>query len=180
MEPDDIVELMRDVASSKKMMDLFPRSTCHLQRIVRDYRTAENGDLLFDSRVGGRDVGVKFPRHQGWAWFKYTANACGLILPKWARNKHVVTHELSHMIHFMECGSHEAYISEQGHGREFCRIFVHVAQVTLGKEEADKLKTSMRVRGVKYSAKRARRELSDDQKQALCARLETARAAKVH
>ena len=72
-----------------------------------------------------------------------------ISLPKWARSKIVILHEVAHII------SPE----EPAHGRGFCRLLCDMVQRFIGKQEADTLRGSFKKYRVKYSKQFTRPDL---------------------
>jgi putative metallohydrolase (TIGR04338 family) len=78
-------------------------------------------------------------------------------LPTWAHSKHVVLHELAHII----CGS------GVGHHWTFARAFEDLVSRFMGREQAKKLRAAYRKHGVKRAPPR---EMTEEAKAALAAR----------
>jgi hypothetical protein len=106
-----------------------------------------------------------------------TASYATLTLPKWARNKGVILHELAHTAHARYEGDYTVR-QEAAHGWRFCSIYIGLVQHFIGKDAADNLKAAFKAGKVKYTAPRAKRQLTDEQKAAGAARLAAARAAR--
>lgn len=96
-----------------------------------------------------------------WPWVRFVqvlpgqgrSSACGGVawhrqpymkLPKWARTKLVIMHELAHGL----TSRHAA------HGREFCAVYLQLVHHYIGKEEAMLLKAAFRKNRVKYTQAR--------------------------
>ncbi len=88
--------------------------------------------------------------------FQSSANKAGwgISLPKWARTRATILHELSHVI-----TEHEAWFSGveewqwpklPAHGRAFCRNFLALVGRWMGKDEAARLRDSFRDNGAKW------------------------------
>lgn len=101
------------------------------------------------------------------------ANDHYIRLPKFARNRGYVAHEVAHMIHFRLM-----WVKEAAHGWEYCSIYLQVVTAVFGKEASDELKESFKKHKVKFRAPRKGRVLSEEEKQVLRERLAKARAAK--
>ncbi len=65
-----------------------------------------------------------------------------ICLPRWARNKMTILHEICHM--------HYTSNFVASHGREFCKLFINAVKRWIGKEEADLLRYAYKTYGVKY------------------------------
>lgn len=86
----------------------------------------------------------------------------------WTRQPAIVLHEISHLV---------AGVSQQ-HGWKFCAVYLDLVRHFMGKEAHDKLKASFKAHRVRFTAPRAKREISEEQRAALVERLAVARAAK--
>lgn len=78
-------------------------------------------------------------------------------LPKWARQKWVIIHELTHILAPKPHGSH---------GRLFCAIYLDLLDHFLGSDKASALKAEMKKRNVKYSPRRSVPEVDSRHKAA--------------
>lgn len=67
-----------------------------------------------------------------------------ITLPKWARTKDVILHELAHAI----CPNWEQ------HGRLFARTFLELVKLYMGKPEHDRLRDAFREAGVRFTPRR--------------------------
>lgn len=73
-----------------------------------------------------------------------------LNLPRWARTKWVVLHELAHTITIR--GNPRPV---PGHGREYAAVFLKLVHLFLGADEAKRLKAAYKANKVKFRPKRA-------------------------
>jgi putative metallohydrolase (TIGR04338 family) len=96
----------------------------------------------------------------------------GISIPTWARNEGIVIHELAHVVCQREHGYNVA-----GHGWQFCSIYLTLTLHAMGREAHDALKKAFKENRVRYTKPRARRQLSDEQRQALADRLALGRLA---
>lgn len=89
-------------------------------------------------------------------------------MPKWARKEWVMLHELAH------------YVTPQrpAHGWQFAANYLLLVQHQLGKEAADALRAKFKFFRVRYTKPRAKRPMTEEQKQVLRERLVKARAAR--
>jgi putative metallohydrolase (TIGR04338 family) len=110
-------------------------------------------------------------------------------IPLWARNEAVVLHELAHVIHKRGMYEHitrqygmrpptkeEDPLWHQGHGYQFCRIFLDLVLLYMGKPAADQLKAAFKAGRVRYKAPR---RLSPEQRLALANRLRRLRGEPI-
>lgn len=103
-------------------------------------------------------------------------NACAygdwkIAIPLWARNTHIVIHEMAHIVTHRQYGSKVA-----GHGWEYANVFLDLVRFIMGNEAHDALKQSFKDHKVKFTKPRTRKPLSTEEKMALAARLAEARA----
>lgn len=96
----------------------------------------------------------------------------GIKIPLWARNEAVVIHELAHTVTHRQHGYDTA-----AHGWQFCSVYLTLTLHAMGREAHDTLKRAFRENRVRYTAPRAKRELTDEQRQALADRLALGRLA---
>lgn len=94
-----------------------------------------------------------------------------ITLPLWARKEWVVLHEISHLI--VSSRKHAF------HGWKFCEVYLDLVRHCMGKEVHDRLKAEFKARNVKFTAPRAKRQLTEEQKAVLRERMAKARAAKL-
>ena len=93
-----------------------------------------------------------------------------------SRPKAFNTSQLCHLIvqHDYRCkGPKPAW-----HGWEFCQTYLKVVGNVMGPEARDALKASFKEEKVRFTPPRKKRELTEEQKQILRARMAVARAAK--
>ena len=104
------------------------------------------------------------------------ALACGaweIKLPKWARQDWVAVHELAHIIHHRSGNWRK---TEAAHGWQFCAIYLKLVLYVLGREKHDALKAAFKAHKVRFTEPR-KRNLTDEQRQALADRLAAYRKA---
>ena len=96
-----------------------------------------------------------------------SANANEMDLSRWARQKWIVIHELAHVVDHNENGL-PRHIWHQGHGWQFCRIYLTLVNLAFGYEAEKALRASFKAHGVKYMQPKTERtarhprELSDE------------------
>jgi putative metallohydrolase (TIGR04338 family) len=91
-----------------------------------------------------------------------------LTLPRWARYRWVVLHEIAHVL---------APISPPPHSWQFAAIYLDLVRHFLGKDDEARLKQCFRKYKVRWRPK-ARRTLTPEQREAARERLVAARAAR--
>jgi putative metallohydrolase (TIGR04338 family) len=94
-----------------------------------------------------------------------------LRVPRWARSRWVLLHELAHALVFSFSDSHAP------HGWEFCECYLYLVRVFLGRWAEDALKAEFKARRVRYRPPR-KRQMSDEQRQAARERMLAYHAAK--
>ena len=87
-----------------------------------------------------------------------------VTFPRKMRCKWVVLHELAHVLTPWEYA---------GHGREFCRTYLHLIKLFFGEETQNKLKAAMKKHKCKYSKTHTRwkQPLTQEEKDVMLARL---------
>jgi hypothetical protein len=88
-----------------------------------------------------------------------------IAIPKWARTKMIVLHELSHIA--LSRTTLRDCKSIAPHGREFAAFYLKIVRRFLGVEVHDQLRAAFVKGGVKYKPKKV---LSDEQREILRAR----------
>lgn len=97
-----------------------------------------------------------------------------ITLPRWARNRAVMLHELSHLVVSLEYRRSECAF----HGWQFCQVYLNLVRSVMGQDIHDALKAQFKKDRVKFTPPRAKRKMTEEQKQVLRDRLVVARAAK--
>lgn len=95
----------------------------------------------------------------------------GVTLGKHHYNELIVIHELVHVLVGSEGGA--------WHNWRFCATYLDLVRHAIGKETHDELKAAFKAHRVKFTAPRAKRELTEEQRQVLRERIAKARAAKL-
>lgn len=87
-----------------------------------------------------------------------------VAFPRKMRINWVVVHEIAHVLTPMEYA---------GHGREFCRTYLHLVKLFFGEETQNKLKAAMKKHKCKYSKQHTRwkKPLTQEEKDIMLARL---------
>lgn len=116
-----------------------------------------------------RPVTVEAGRNGGHAWGTHT-----ISLGRYGRQDWVVLHELAHIATTRRYGD----LAAAAHGWQFCDTYLRLVRTWLGKPQRDALRAAFRAHGVRYTAPRAKRQLTPEQKAELTARLARAREAK--
>ena len=90
------------------------------------------------------------------------ANRDMIELNKWARKKWIILHELAHDIDWNENGSPNARW-HQGHGWQFCQIYIHIVGMVFGHDCKTELRQEMKAGGVRDTRPRgARNQFPND------------------
>lgn len=95
-------------------------------------------------------------------------------IPLWARNEAVVIHELAHTVALREFGRRG---DAAFHGWQFCSVYLKLTLYGMGRDAHDALKAAFKKNRVRFTAPRAKRQLTEDQRQALADRLALGRLA---
>jgi putative metallohydrolase (TIGR04338 family) len=98
------------------------------------------------------------------------AGAAGrmITMPKWSRTEHSTLHEVAHIV---TTGDHAS------HGWQFAAHELELVHHMMGKAKADALKASFKAHNVRFTKPRAKRVLTEAEKEVLRERLAKARAA---
>jgi putative metallohydrolase (TIGR04338 family) len=99
------------------------------------------------------------------------ANSSGIYMPRHARQKWIVLHELSHTIVRRRHG----VVKAAGHGWQFAETYLLLVRHVMGVDAHDRLKAQFKEHRVRFREPKKRRELSEEQRQALRERLYEAR-----
>jgi len=116
------------------------------------------------------DEGRKGRRMACWKSWEKTIH-----LPSWARTELIILHELAHAAHD---GSPDWDWTQAAHGWQFCAVYLQLVQRYLGRSAHDILAASFKLGGVRYQKPRAKRVLTEEQKQVLRDRLAAHREEK--
>lgn len=92
----------------------------------------------------------------------------------WLLNELTLLHELAHTIRSRTYGDHLV----ASHGWEWASVYVGLVQRFMGRDCAGMLKARFREAKIRFTKPRARRELTEEQRQALRDRLAAARARR--
>lgn len=84
------------------------------------------------------------------------ANSQRMALNKWARQKYIVVHELAHVVDCNENGTIDKPW-HQGHGWQFCQIYLQLVSAAFGAEAKVALRDSFRDEGVRFNRPRGAR-----------------------
>lgn len=116
---------------------------------------------------------VKFPVFvgDGRARRRPCANSSGIFMPRHARQKWIVLHELSHTI----IRRRYSVLRAAGHGWQFAEAYLLLVRHVMGVEAHDRLKAQFKEHRVRFREPKKRRELTEEQRQALRERLYEAR-----
>lgn len=101
--------------------------------------------LVKGELIGYRPSGIQiYPgKHGG------HANNHGMWLDRWARKKWIIIHELAHTVNHNENGSPNS-LALQGHGWQFCAIYLQLVQMAFGIEAKKALKAEFRNGNVRH------------------------------
>ena len=122
---------------------------------IREYRYSNWGYKQQPYIVGnsnGRLHGIEIKPTSKGGW----ANDSTIALNKWARQKYVILHELAHVIDWNENGE-TGKIYHQGHGWQFCAIYLQLIFMAFGYEAKKALREEFKKHGVKYTKPRSMR-----------------------
>lgn len=78
------------------------------------------------------------------------ASGTTIYLDKWARQKYIVVHELAHVVDRNENGAPNKPW-HQGHGWQFCLIYLKLVELAFGHDAKKELRDSFRNEGVRFN-----------------------------
>ena len=149
---EDIEAYVRYVFGLKRVQNAFPKAMPKGASSFSGWQVPRVGDGRHRRRAG--------------------ATPYAIFMPRRARHKWVVLHELAHTIS-LRIDSRIA-----GHGWEYCETYLLLVRYALGVEAHDLLKASFKKHRVKFRAPRKRRELTAEERAALVERMRKARASR--
>lgn len=119
-----IASTMAHVLETGSVDDVAPVAVKKLKPILNGaFEETHPGVFVSDVLCGDRKFFLQLPRYSDTSQFKCTSNMVGLMLPEHGRNAAIVSHELAHLLRFLELGLHK-YMEEDDHGREFQETYV--------------------------------------------------------
>jgi hypothetical protein len=143
-EMKDLERFAKKVWASRRMKKAFPKATSRFLAI---------GDGRGHTRFATG----------GWA---------GVDMPRFARNTHIMLHELAHVVDQRENGSQWG-----GHGWRYCAVYLKMVLYVFGREAHNELKASFKKHRVRIRPK-TKRNMSEEQRAALRLRMAAAREAR--
>lgn len=127
---------------------------------VKKYRTRDSG------RVAA--LNIRLEKTHGGGRAERMFDGWEIRLGTWARCDLVLIHEITHCV----------VTTGPAHGWKFAEVFLDLVRHFMGKDAHDVLKASFKKHRVKFTAPRAKRELTPEQRAVLVERMAKARAAK--
>lgn len=151
---------------------LVPREEMTQKQMLRRLRQVTHSKWM---RKAYKQLGTNVPlafNRQSWA----TGGARGMRFPPSGvlLNEMTLLHELAHVVQHRTPGGHLT----AGHGWEWASVYVALVQRFMGRESARLLKLHFRQAKIRFTQPRAKRQLTEEQKQALRDRLAAARASR--
>lgn len=149
-ELEDVWEWTYKLMRSAKFARRYPRTHNNLGRrkMVAERQTPWGGQVYVQGRVvdkkglyGTASGLIIRPKARGGC-----ANANEMDLSRWARQKWIVIHELAHVVDHNENGV-PWHIWHQGHGWQFCRIYLTLVNLAFGYEAEKALRASFKAHG---------------------------------
>lgn len=144
----------------------------YLQKVIsgkvfqRHYPYVKDWTIVIRAGQGSRKASASRVQ-SGWDEFH-----C-ITLPKWARRKAVILHELAHHINDVE-SRNKPYAT---HGWEFAAIFLDLVQKGMGKEDRQRLKDEFKARKV-YTWEKKRSAHTEEHRKMLSERMSRMNAAR--
>lgn len=112
----------------------------------RDMLTKEECKNFVDRLMESPWVVNRWGRRKVWVEFRESRRASGsplgwIRLPSWARNPWVILHEIAHVV---------APAADEGHGAEYCSVYLDLIRHRMGGADGDRLKREFVLGGVKH------------------------------
>jgi hypothetical protein len=121
---DSIARLMASVLETRAVNDAAPVAVKRLKPIVNaTFKETSPGVFVSDVMCGDRKFFLQLPHYSPMSEFKCTSSMVGLKFPEHGRNAPVISHELAHLLRFLELGFSK-YLLEEDHGQEFQETYV--------------------------------------------------------
>jgi hypothetical protein len=121
---DSIARMMASVLESKAVNDVAPVAVKRLKPIVSGtFEETSPGLFVSDVMCGDRKFFLQLPHYSPMSEFKCTSSMIGIKFPEHGRNAPVISHELAHLLRFLELGFSK-YLLEEDHGQEFQETYV--------------------------------------------------------
>ena len=127
---DSIAQLMATVLESESVRAVAPTGVQRLKPIVNSAFTETHpGIFVSDVMCGDRKFFLQLPKYSDTSEFKCTPDMVGLKFPEHGRNAPIISHELAHLLRFLELGLGK-YQQEADHGQEFQETYVATVGVS--------------------------------------------------
>ena len=127
---DSIAQLIAVVLESESVRTVAPTGVKRLRPIVNSAFTETHpGIFVSDVMCGDRAFFLQLPHYSATSEFKCTPNMVGLKFPEHGRNAPIISHELAHLLRFLELGLGK-YHQESDHGQEFQETYVATVGVS--------------------------------------------------
>lgn len=123
-----ISSFISNVLETGSVEDVAPTGVARLKPIINaNFVETHPGVFVSDVMCGERKFFLQLPRYTATSQFKCTPDMVGLMFPEHGRNAPTISHELSHLLRFLELGLVN-YSQEDDHGREFQETYVSVVR----------------------------------------------------
>lgn len=119
-----IARMIASVLETKAVSDLAPVAVKRLKPIVNGtFEETSQGLFVSNVMCSDRKFFLQLPHYSSASEFKCTSSMVGLKFPEHGRNAPIISHELAHLLRFLELGFSK-YLLEEDHGREFQETYV--------------------------------------------------------
>jgi hypothetical protein len=140
---DSIAQLMASVMESASVSAVAPNGVKRLKPIVNSaFSETHPGVFVSDVMCGDRKFFLQLPQYTDTSEFKCTPNMVGLKFPEHGRNAPIISHELAHLLRFLELGLSK-YHQEADHGDEFQGTYLAAVDAIVGPAESDLLRSAL-------------------------------------
>lgn len=125
-----INEMLSSVLEYEAVSAVAPTGVRRLKPIVNsEFTETHPGIFVSDVMCGDRKFFLQLPRYSDTSEFKCTPNMVGLKFPEHGRNTPIISHELAHLLRFLELGLGK-YLQEADHGQEFQETYISTLSVS--------------------------------------------------
>ena len=180
---EEIYKFLHGVIERDTFARWFPSAYAELTSLFYGERTRPPKWRLNDRRyqewaaydhkkVFGREEGLWVSRNYRNGRAYWSGIDQRIQMSDYYANELICLHELAHAVCTYEFGNRVK------HHWQFCMVYLKLVGNVMGVETRNKLRQAFKDNKVKYTKPRAKRELSEEQKEVLRARIAVARAAK--
>ncbi len=142
----------------------FPATEKYLWKVLSNRYVQRKYQIARDIKSGLIPIKVSKGDGSRVAWARILPDKMWVSFPRKWRNDFTVIHQVAHLL---------TPPNVQEHGREFCRTYLHLVLVVMGREKQKQLKAAMKKHKCKYSHTHTpyKNPLTQEEKDIMLARL---------